>query len=311
MKINFHGVRGSYPKTGEHFSKIGGNTSCVSITKEKFGKIHRIIIDSGTGIIDLGNEIISNFFKNSESLNMSIFFTHLHPDHTQGFPFFAPNYFKNSTIHLFGMETLKKNIGKILSDEMVPPTFPIEYHDLKSNRKNYVVEDNDIVFINITVKDYTVSSNQTANSLFKIHCLKSYAPSHPQQGSMYYKIIDLEDNRSIGCIWDIESIYGGDQRVISFFKGTDVIIHDTQYTEEEYNSDKIVVQGFGHSTYKMAIENAVKIGCSKLIGFHYNPKHTDDFLFNIKEKVKNESIENKYSLDFDLAIEGNSLDISK
>lgn len=93
MKIKFFGVRGSYPVPGKDTIKYGGNTTCVSISEEVNGQIVRIIIDAGTGIINLGNEIITNYFKQKEKLNISIFFTHLHPDHTQGFVFFAPNFF--------------------------------------------------------------------------------------------------------------------------------------------------------------------------------------------------------------------------
>ena len=137
MLVKFWGVRGSYPVPGEDTKLFGGNTTCVTFEKEYNGKTHRIIIDSGTGIIPLGKSIIRNFFAKKEELDLHIFFTHLHPDHTQGFPFFAPNFFKNCNITLYGMQTLEQNIGDVLSAQMYPPVFPIEYRDLKS-RRNHV-----------------------------------------------------------------------------------------------------------------------------------------------------------------------------
>ena len=135
MKIKFYGVRGSYPAPGKETVKYGGNTSCVSIEKEKDGQIHRIIVDCGTGAIGLGRDIIKNYNAKREELNVTMLFTHLHPDHVQGFSFFAPNYFQECNLKLMGMIALKKHVGMILEQTMLPPTFPIEYKDLKSLAK--------------------------------------------------------------------------------------------------------------------------------------------------------------------------------
>jgi phosphoribosyl 1,2-cyclic phosphodiesterase len=285
MDIAFHGVRGSYPVPGKETNNYGGNTSCVSVSRELDGKIVRIIIDCGTGAIPLGKEIVNNYFSGREDLDIVMLFTHLHPDHTQAFPFFAPNYFPDCNIHLMGMRTLKKHIGNVLEQEMLPPTFPIEYKDLKSKRKHYELKDGQTFFIE---KDNSIS-NKYKNSLFKVDVLQSFAPSHPQQGALYYKISELGDTEddvlsSVACIWDIESHPGGDQRVIKFAKDADLMIHDTQYTSEEYDSGDIIVQGFGHSTHEMAIENFEKSNCGQLVFFHYNPAHSDKMLESIKSK---------------------------
>jgi phosphoribosyl 1,2-cyclic phosphodiesterase len=270
MKIKFYGVRGSYPRPGKNTLKYGGNTSCVSFSKEKDGKIGRIIVDCGTGIIDLGQEIVSNYFKGKEDLNISMLFTHLHPDHTQGFSFFAPNYFKECNLKLMGMKTLKQHVGTILEQSMLPPTFPIEYKDLKSKRKHYELKDG---------LSFEIHG-------MKVNIMQAYAPSHPQQGAMYFKITDLENNKSACCIWDLESKIGGDKAVVKFATDSDVMIHDTQYTNEEYTSTQLIVQGFGHSTFDMAIENAIQAKIkSKLVCTHYNPSHNDDMLDKIQEQI--------------------------
>jgi ribonuclease BN (tRNA processing enzyme) len=116
---------------------------------------------------------------------------------------------------------------------------------------------------------------------FEIRVMQAFAPSHPQQGALYYRIKDLETGKSVACIWDNESKIGGDKAVIKFSKGADVMIHDTQYTTEEYTSDKMIVQGFGHSTYEMALDNATQANVGKLVGIHYNPAHTDEKLDEI------------------------------
>jgi ribonuclease BN (tRNA processing enzyme) len=301
MKVKFYGVRGSYPVPGEETNVYGGNTTCVTFAKQVDDKTVRIIIDMGTGAIDLGNEIISNYLKGEEDLNLITLFTHLHPDHTQAFPFFAPNYFAECNIQLLGMETLKKNVGTVLKQEMLPPTFPIEYSDLKSNRKHFVLKDGQSIYID---KDKNVYYDHQSKLLeknqhklvFEVKVMQSFAPSHPQQGALYYTVKDLETNKKAACIWDIESHPGGDRRVINFSRECDLMIHDTQFTHEEYSDHKMIVQGFGHSTYEMAIENAVLSGIKeKLICMHYNPSHSDDKLSAIEENFLAEQNKN---LDF-------------
>jgi ribonuclease BN (tRNA processing enzyme) len=258
----------------------GGRTSSVMFTKEKDGKKHYLFVDAGLGIIEAGKKIFPSLMDGTGGLEFTILFTHLHPDHTEGFTFFAPVFNPKVKMHLLGPACLKKNVGIVLQDKMAPPTYPIEYKDLKAERKHGVVVDGQTFYINDKGQPLT-NLSKDSKAVFEIKAMQSYAPSHPQQGSIYYRVTDMETGRSVVCGWDIESRAGGDQRFIAFSKDADIMIHDTQYTEEEYNSDKMVVQGFGHSTYEMAIENAIKANCKKLITFHYGSNHTDDRLDDI------------------------------
>ncbi len=183
------------------------------------------------------------------------------------------------------VHTLFRGKRQITTGETPPPTFPIEYKDLKSKRKHYELKDGQTFYID---NDNKINKKYN-NSVFRVDVLQSFAPSHPQQGALYYKVSELgdaEDNvlSSVACIWDIESHPDGDQRVIKFAKNCDLMIHDAQYSSEEYNSDNIIVQGFGHSTHEMAIENCQKAGCKRLVFFHYNPAHSDEMLESIKNK---------------------------
>lgn len=293
MNIEFYGVRGSYPVPGNNTVKFGGNTTCVSISKEIGGKIIRIILDSGTGIIQLGKDIVNNFFAKKENLKQHIFFTHLHPDHSNGYPFFALNYFKNSELNLYGMQALNKHIGDVLSEQMYPPAFPLEYHDLKSKRNINILTDGDEIRI---LDEYD-------RLAYIVTCMQAYAPSHPQQGAMYYKIQDVNLDgtfgKTIACIWDHESKIGGDQAVIRFAKGCDVMIHDTQYTEEEYLSSKLIVQGFGHSTFEMALQNAGHAEIKeKLFCTHYNPNHSDNLLYGLESEHQKRERLSKFEIIF-------------
>jgi ribonuclease BN (tRNA processing enzyme) len=289
MLITFHGVRGSYPVPGKDTIIYGGNTTCVSFNyKVNDKKIHRLIIDSGSGIINLGREIIDNYFKGEETLRTHIFFTHLHPDHTQGFPFFGLNFFKNAEVNLYGMETLGSDIEKILTSQMAPPNFPIEYRRLKSHRILHILEDGDGVNTGLV----------TDEPIFNVKVMQTFSPSHPQQGAMYYKITEIRSGKSVACIWDNESKVGGDKAVINFIQGCDVVIHDTQYTTLEYENNEMVVQGFGHSSYEMAINNALQANVKTLICLHYNPIHTDKILTKIEKDLNKRFADNNLQIIF-------------
>jgi ribonuclease BN (tRNA processing enzyme) len=115
--------------------------------------------------------------------------------------------------------------------------------------------------------------------------MQAHGPSHPQQGALYYRILSYKSQKSVCCIWDNESRVTGDKAVINFAKDCDVMIHDTQYTSKEYNSDKMIVQGFGHSTYEMALDDAHYANVKQLYCIHYNPSHTDKILDEIQESL--------------------------
>jgi ribonuclease BN (tRNA processing enzyme) len=259
----------------------GGNTSCVELVKaNKDGILVPVILDAGSGLIKLGYSMAGKLAANEYSKTFSMLFTHLHPDHTEGFTFFAPIFLPFVKIHILGMETAHKSVGTILKNKMIPIVYPIEYKDLKAQRIHGILQDGQRFFIS---QDGAPSAD-VPDPLFEITVMRAFSPSHPQYGSMYYKIRDVEDNSTVACIWDIESHIGGDVRVIKFIHGADVLIHDTQYTEEEYEGTTVPVQGFGHSTYAMALENAKKAGVKYLFPFHYNPRHSDADLDTVYKK---------------------------
>jgi phosphoribosyl 1,2-cyclic phosphodiesterase len=300
MKVKFYGVRGSYPVPGPSTVKYGGNTTCVSVYQEDKDQIkNRIIIDFGTGGIVCGKEIIGNYFAKKESLNpVTVLFTHLHPDHMQGFPFAAFNYFPECMVDVYGMCTLQKEVEDVLEQQQMPPVFPVEYRDLKSFRTHRVLKDGSTFFVGNN------NSYMGERHGLRVDVMQAYAPSHPQQGALYYRITEEPTGKSVTCIWDNESKVGGDKAVIRFAKDSDVMIHDTQYTHDEYIGTKPIVQGFGHSTYEMALDDAAQAHVKRLVCMHYNPSHDDDRLDAIQTGT-NVAAE----IGFILAKEGMVLDI--
>jgi hypothetical protein len=96
---------------------------------------------------------------------------------------------------------------------------------------------------------------------------------------------DPDTHCSVVTAWDIESRPGGEPFLTDFAKGADLMIHDSCYTEDEYNRTKRKVRGFGHSTYQMALDDAARAGVGTLAFFHYNTTHSDVFLDKVYGKI--------------------------
>jgi len=268
MIIRFWGARGSIPVSGKEYLKYGGNTTCVEIeTKNK----KTIIIDSGTGIRKLGNKLVK---ENKKKYN--IIFTHSHWDHILGFPFFKPLYIKGTEIEMYGCPFSQESIKKIISGMMNPPYFPVDFSRVKSK----------ISYSNYCEKEFEIDSVR----------IKPILLSHPNQG-MGYKF--SEDGKSFVFLTDNELTYkhsGGlefnDYRI--FCENADLLVHDSEYTSEEYKFTKT----WGHSVYTDAIKLAIESKVKRFVLWHHNQERTDIQLDKIIDNCK--TIAKKTGLNLDI-----------
>jgi phosphoribosyl 1,2-cyclic phosphodiesterase len=298
--VRFRGVRGSYPMPGKATLRVGGNTSCVEV----WAGGHLIIIDAGTGIIGLGKELMENYRASGEKepIVATILFSHTHHDHIQGFPFFDPAYEGPSVLYMFGPKTFYEDIEEALSRAMLAPSFPVALAELKSLKVMSNIEESEVVVLDQgrdpqIINVYHDESEDSPDAV-KIGVMRSHA--HPKGGVSIYKISWAD--KSMVYATDTESYVGGDTRLIKFVRGTDLLIHDAQYTNEEYITGPIPKQGWGHSTPEMAITIAKAAGVKKLVLFHHDPEHDDDTLTEI-EKQAQEAFPNTILAYEGLAIE--------
>ena len=246
LRIKFWGVRGSYPVPGAGTVKFGGNTACVEIRAGE----RRIILDAGTGIIPLGREL-----AHRRELEVLLLFSHLHHDHTQGFPFFVPAYLPNARLHIFGPGGTPETVGRVLEHNQSVETFPVSLHDMASSKDIHSVRESQIIAwdeAGVYVAEAGVGLSNEA-IIIRIH--KSYA--HP--GGVYvYRI--MWRGKSIVYATDTEGYIGTDRRLVRFAKDADMLIHDAQYSEEHYRGELAgfpSTQGYGHST----VEDGLGSGC--------------------------------------------------
>ncbi len=275
--VTFHGVRGSYPCPDPKVMRVGGNTACI---EARVGG-HLIVLDAGTGIINLGKKLMKESMSRNGAgpapLIMNLFFTHTHHDHTQGFPFFLPAYRGTTTLYIFGPRMLQEDLAEALSRAMVSPSFPVDLDDLHSQRVVSNIDETEMIVLcpNLQVPEtLNIYRDDLAlpDDAVKVSFFKSYA--HPKDGAYVYRI--QWRDKSMVLATDTESYVGGDSRLIAFAKDTDLLIHDAQFTHEEYVGLPVPKQGWGHSTPEMAIAVAKAANAKRLALYHHDPNHDDD-----------------------------------
>lgn len=245
MLIRCWGSRGSIPVSGESYLKYGGDTTCLEIQAQS-GDI--IVIDAGTGIRRYGNQAAAEGHPEYNFL-----FTHAHWDHIMGFPFFKPLFIDRAHIHLHSCPFNRHFVKTILSKVMAEPYFPVTYAEIKAK----------ISFAPVCRREFQIGS-------ISVHPI---AMSHPNGGSGYKFV---ENGKSLVFLTDNELGYAHSgglsfSEYIEMASGADVLIHDAEYTPEEYRH----FRGWGHSVYTDALKLAKEAGCEKLGLFHLNQERTD------------------------------------
>lgn len=284
FSVTFYGVRGSYPTPGPKTAGVGGNTPCLHVRAGQ----HNLIFDAGTGIISLGKMLTQEYKPDVNPLNLTLFFTHTHHDHTQGFPFFTPARFQLTTLYIFGPKSLNEDLARVLSSSMLPPVFPITVDELPCERVVRNLMEGEVITFNGTPGEPQVKwSQRDAEELegnegaLCVQVLKSAA--HPQ-GVFIYRV--SYQGHSFVFATDIESYVGNYQRLIKFARGADLLIHDAQYTDELYLHAPVPRQGWGHSTWRMAIDTANAANVKQLALYHHEPEHDDETLLGIEKRAQ-------------------------
>ncbi len=249
MEIRFFGVRGSIASSSPSTARIGGNTSCLEV---RHGH-SRIILDAGTGIRALGDAAM----KAPEPFEATLLFSHLHWDHVQGFPFFAPAYKPDTRLHLYGpFEGGGAALRSVLEKQMEPPNFPVPFAAMRASTS------------------FHDARPLEAFNVGEIRVTPMALP-HPQ-GCLGFH---LQAGASrFAYLTDVEvSLDTLSPDVRALLTGVDVLVLDAQYTPEEYAGvGGPPRKGWGHSTMMDAAAIAAACGVRSLYLFHHDPAHNDD-----------------------------------
>lgn len=250
MRVTLWGTRGSLPSAGPDTIRYGGNTSCVEV---RGAEGTCLVLDAGTGIRRLGTAIEPTLSR------VDVLLTHLHMDHIQGLGFFAPMYRPDLEVHLWGPPSttlgLRARLGRYLS----PPLFPVHLRDLPSPPALH----------DVPLGRFAIGGLQVTAALV----------CHPGP-TVGYRII--EGKRSLAYIPDHEPALGARNFPMSpewtsgfdLAAGVDLLIHDAQYSPDEYTAHV----GWGHSSITHTLGFASAAQVRRLVTFHYDPSHSDDLL---------------------------------
>ncbi len=260
MKIKVWGARGSIPAPGPETMRYGGNTSCVEMT---LGDGSTLILDAGTGIRNLGLALSA---RESTGQPIHILLTHLHLDHIQGLMFFAPAFRPESEIVIWGPASPEASLRDRIARYISAPLAPVEVRELPSlvsfreaEPLEWDIGPTRIQACAVAHRGPTLGYRITADN-----CSLCYIPDH--EPGLGVPLAQLDDDWISG---------------FELARGASMLIHDCQYTDVEYPQ----YLGWGHSPMSDALEFGHRVGAERLLMFHHDPLHTDDFLDAVADEV--------------------------
>ena len=251
MYVRFWGTRGSIAAPGEGTARYGGNTACTEV-RTPDGTL--IVLDCGTGARELGLHLTQTL---KPPIHLHLLIGHTHWDHIQGFPFFVPAFIPGVELSVYAPLGFQQSLEEAMAGQMEYSYFPVKLRDLRSRIHFTELEEGFFRVGDVLVE--TQYLNHTAPTIaYRI-------TSH---GATLAYVADHEP------FWKPEGgglLHPGDQRHVAFMKHADLVIHDAQYTDEEYRQRV----GWGHSPIDYAIDVAVEAGVRRLALFHHDPTHDD------------------------------------
>ena len=289
MRVRFWGTRGSIATPGPGTNHFGGNTSCVELLTAN-GSL--LIFDCGTGAHRLASALMS---QGRDTIDANILLGHTHWDHIQGFPFFSPAFVKGNSAAIYGPEGSRGSLHDVLAGQMEFTYFPVELNQLPAT----------ITYHELTEGIHTIGGARVATQ-FLNHPAMTIGYRVEADGVAVVYLVDHEPFSEE--LWragaepgHIESIlHEGDRRHAKFMADADFVIHDAQYTPEEYASKK----AWGHSPYDYVVQVAAAAGVRRIALTHHDPTHDDEFVAAIEQKARTLALQLGTGLDVFCAYEG-------
>lgn len=298
MRIRIWGTRGSIPApSAPDFPtrRYGGDTSCVSIAiGDKL-----VILDAGTGVRHLGDAMVRGNIRTATML-----FSHFHWDHIQGFPFFVPAYLEEYSFDLYapappkGTSPAEHAVRTVLEQQQSAPFFPVPFQELKARFR----------FLHLP-RDKPLEI-KAGSSKILIH----HAPVNHPGGCEGYRIEEHTpggQSRAFVYITDNEHAADGTSPAVQrLAKGADLLLMDSQFTEDEYagRSGYGPRKGWGHSTWKACLREAREAGARKLLLSHHDPGHDDSFITLMERGARREGA--KHGVEVEAAVQFREYDIA-
>ena len=249
MRITYFGVRGSCPCSSDQQRRYGGNTSCVLVEVDDEPPL---VLDMGTGLRALGHHLNTALVPAGRPLRGNCLLTHLHYDHVLGTPYFPPMRDPGALLEIYGPAQVDDSLQSTMAGMVKPPFFPVHMADFRGELRYHDLKGTDefqLGGITVTVRTIPHIGNTLGFRIEADGATVAYLPDH--QAPVDRTTVSAD--------------------VLELCDGVDLLIHDSQYTEEEF----VELFDWGHSTPAYAVHVATVSGARRLDMFHHDPGHTD------------------------------------
>ena len=287
--VTFWGTRGSISTPGRTTEKYGGNTPCVSIESQGT----RIVLDAGTGIRNLGIELVREAESKKEPLELHLFLSHTHGDHIQGLPFFQPAYLKDAKVTIYGSPKKGRFLASVLKRQMDFEYFPVSMSALTAD-----IHIQEMSAENIHLGPMVIDWQE---QVFHPGGSVRYRFSAHGKKVVYATDVELDlffsqENRT-------EEKEAAAREYLRFIHGVDLLIADGMFSEEEYAARV----GWGHASIPTVIQAAARAEVKQLAIFHHDPQHSDKYLDEVWVKYRSRYLKGPHKMDLFWAREGLTL----
>jgi phosphoribosyl 1,2-cyclic phosphodiesterase len=277
VEVTFYGVRGSTPCASPEVARYGGNTSCVTVTDAGFDPI---VFDMGTGLRPFGSTQPADGTFSGTAL-----VSHLHWDHVQGLPFFTPILRSGAFLRVYAPWQEHGTVRDAFDRFVREPYFPITLEHVPGT----------IDFVDVRNHHWQLDDATVVTSREVPHCGNTVGYRVDRHG------------RSVAYISDHQQPLDGSGSVapgaLELADGVDLLIHDAQYTDDEFELKRT----WGHCTLGYALHVAREAGAKRLALFHHDPSHDDDRLDQLRMPI--EAMGERYGIEVICAAEGMSMTV--
>jgi CheY-like chemotaxis protein len=294
MHIRFWGTRGSLAKPGASTVRYGGNTSCVEV---KAPNGTRIVLDCGTGAHELGQALLAT---GERPIHGHLLITHTHWDHIQGFPFFAPLFDPRNEWHIYAPQGLGQRLEDTLAGQMAYTYFPVNLAQLGATIDYHEVAEGtfDLGSVRVTTRFLNHPGLAMGYRLEAGGVSVVYATDHEPHSRHLGEAPEAKGG--------VPPVHREDERHIEFLAGADLLIHDAQYTLEEY-PEKVT---WGHTPAEWAVDFACAGGVRRLALFHHDPLRTDEAVDRMVEVCRRRAAAAGGGLEVIAAAEGQAIELT-
>jgi len=294
-RLKFWGTRGSIAVPGPETLRYGGNTACVELRADD----EIIVLDAGSGIRPLGVALQKEF--QSRPIKLSLLITHAHWDHIQGFPFFKPAYEPQNEIRVFGFDGAGATFREIMTEPMKTPFFPITMRELSARMDIHKLTEMKFSLGKVDVHAAFVNHPGVCAGyrIFTSAGSVAFLPDHEPYEFFLHSARGKQQSPE-----QAKEIAADEQTaLLQFLRGSDVLIIDSQYTDQEYKTHI----GWGHGSISSAVSLALEAEVQTLLLFHHDPSHDDDMVDEMVQAAREVAAKSRRPLEIAGAQEGSEI----